>query len=617
MARIPTKQKMRNFLSCLLILAGSLAQAQQPDKAKYITVDEIRPGMQAYCLTVYKGTEVEKFDLEVLDIVRNVMPGRDAILVQGTDERFIHTGPVLGCSGSPVYIDGRLAGALAFAFAFSKDPFYGVTPIEEMLRVGRANSNTKQDAGKLGFAFDFSKPIDLAEFDKQITAPRASTEGGSMGVNPLPCPLITSGLPDQVVRELDALVRPYGLVAVQGLGAGTDSVKKADVQGILKPEKEHSENPQLVPGACLAVPLITGDMTIAAIGTVTEVTGDKVYGFGHRFLGYGPVDLPMATGQVHTVVSNLFISRKFASALEVIGALTSDESTAVFGRIGAMPRMIPLTISVDRYNDPATRVYNCQLANNRIYTPLVLRWAMAGAALMLGRLPPDHMIQYKVTIDLEDAESLTFQNVSTRLGLAEMMIEGATPVAILMNNPYKTVQIGAINIDMHIASKNVASHIWSVDLSDSKVRAGEEIEFEVVIESFLAEKRKYQGALKIPEELVPGKYDLLLCGGYAYLQFLRKEAPYRFIAQNLSGLIEAMNNILRIKRDKLYCVLVLPPAGVALEKAELPDLPGTKALILSNAKRTLRTQPYQHWVEKSYRTGTVIVDKKVMQIIVE
>ena len=111
------------------------------DPARYISVDEIKPGMEAYCLTVYKGTEVEKFGLEVLSVVHDFMPGRDAILVRGTDERFIHTGPVAGCSGSPVYINGRLAGAMAMGWQFSKDPLYGVTPIADMLRVGGAAFN--------------------------------------------------------------------------------------------------------------------------------------------------------------------------------------------------------------------------------------------------------------------------------------------------------------------------------------------------------------------------------------------------------------------------------------------------------------------------------------------
>jgi len=380
---------------------------------------------------------------------------------------------------------------------------------------------------------------------------------------------------------------------------------------------ERSEDVRLVPGACLVVPLLAGDITMEIIGTVTEVVGDDVYSFGHGLLGYGPIDLPMATGQVHTVVSSLYRSFKFASALEIVGALRTDESTAVRGRIGAKARMIPLTITVDRYNDAERREYNCQVANNRLLTPWVLRSAVAGAALMLGRLPPDHMIRYKVTIGLEGFEPIVFENVSTALGLNEMIVEGTVPVALLMNNPYEKVDIESVDFDVRIVPKNIVSHIWSVDLSDSKVKAGQEVDVSVVVESYLSEKKKYQFSLRIPYGLAPGRYDLNICGGYGYREFLRRAAPYRFVPQNLATLIEAMNNLLHISRDRLYCLLVLPPSGVTVEKAELPDLPATKALVLQDAKRTLIAQPYPHWLEKSFHTGTVIINKKIMHITVE
>jgi len=596
-----------------LVLGSCYCRAGvQFDKSRYIGIDEIRPGMKAYCLTSFKGTEIERFDLEVLSVVRRIGPeasvparpsSKDAILVQGTDERFIHAGPVAGCSGSPVYIDGRLAGALAFAWFFSKDPIYGVTPIEEMLRVGKGTEDVKQSAYEPGFVFDYSVPVDFAAIDEQIRSPRLSRNKGTVGACPLPCPLIVSGLPGEVCEQLGVSVEPFGLMAVPSIGVGGDNNKAGDAQ--------------LVPGACLSVPLVSGDISAEVIGTVTEVVGDKVYAFGHSFLGYGPVDLPMATGQVHTVVSSLFRSFKFASGIETVGALRIDESTAVCGQIGLKAKTIPLRIEVDRYNDAEKKVYNCQLASNRLLTPRLLRSVVAGATIMLGWLPPDHMVEYKVAIGIEDAESVTFENVSTSLGLDEMIVESVASVAILMNNPYKKIDIESIEIGVRIVPKNVVSHIWSVELSDSRVKAGEEIGIGVVVESVLAEKKKYNSSLKIPEELAPGGYDLIVCGAYDYEKFLRKAAPYRFVPQNFSSLIKVINNILAVKRDRLYCLLVLPPGGVAVERAELPDLPATKALVFQDAKRSLKAQPFQHWVEKSFRTGTVIIDKEVMHITVE
>lgn len=576
------------------------------DPAKYISLDEIKPGMEAYCLTEYGIAGIEKFGLEVVDVVRDVGPDMDLIYVKGTDERFIHTGPVAGCSGSPVYIDGRLAGALAYASFYSKDPLYGATPIEEMLKVGRGTrvGRSKQGAGQRWSVFDFTKPIDFAEIDRQFRNELVKRSRNLSGVNPLPCPLITSGLPRGVCEQLDDLVKPFGLMVVAGGGSGSNTT----VSG---------EKVQLVPGACLTIPLVSGDITMSTFGTVTEVRGDKVYGFGHSYLGYGPVDLPMATGKVHTVVSSIYRSFKLASVLDTVGALTIDESMAVFGRIGAKAKTISLTIRIDRYNDIEKSVYNCRVANNRLLTPLLLQSAVAGAAFQLGDFPPDHMIEYKVAIDLEDDESINFENVSTARGLIELIMESVGSVALLMNNPYKEVGIKSIDYDIRIVPRNIISHIWSLDLSDSKVKAGENIEIGVVVESVLAGKKKYQCTLEIPEDLAPGRYDLTVCGSPDYERFLLKAVPYKFIAQSVPDLIEALNYSLGIDRDKLYFLLALPPGGVTLEQAELPDLPGTKALVLQNAKRTLKVQPYPHWIERSLETGTVVIDKKVMKITVE
>jgi hypothetical protein len=325
----------------------------------------------------------------------------------------------------------------------------------------------------------------------------------------------------------------------------------------------------------------------------------------------------MATGQVYTVVSSVARSVKLASAIKIVGALTRDESPAIFGRIGAKPHMFPLTITIDDYRDSNKRVYNCHVAHNRLLTPMLLRSTVAGAGLWLGDLPPDHMIEYKVAIGVEDAEPITFENVSTGFGLTEMLMESVSPVAMLMNNPYKKVDIKSVDFDIRIRPKSIVSHIWSLDLSDSKVKAGQNIDIEVVLESVLAGKKKYHCSLEIPKTLAPGKYELTVCGGYGYELFLRKAASYRFVPQSLEGLIESLKYLLNIRRDKLYFILALPPSGIAIEKAELPDLPATKMLILQNPKRMLRIQPYPHWLEKRFDSGTVVIDRKTMRITVE
>ena len=279
--------------------------------------------------------------------------------------------------------------------------------------------------------------------------------------------------------------------------------------------------------------------------------------------------------------------------------------------------MIPLTITVDRYNDIEKRTYNCQVAVNKILTPRVVPSIIAGASLMFGNLPPNHTIEYKGAIGIEGFEPIVFENVSTAAGLREVLTESTASIAMLMNNPYKKVNIKSFDFEVRIVPKNILSHIWSIDLSDSKVKAGEQIEIEAVLESVLAGKKRYRLTLKIPTDLKPGVYDLKVLGWDGYKNFLTKAAPYRFTPENTETLISAINDTLSISRNRLYFVLSLPSGGVMLERAELPDLPATKALVLSDAKRTLTVQPYQHWIEDSLETGTVVIDQRVMRITVE
>ncbi len=617
---LEVRQNFILFRFCIVIvLAGVLYAAGEPrglegiwDPDRYIGIDEIKPGMEAYCLTEYGVAGIEKFDMVVVDVVLNINPSsspgsRDAILVRGTDERFIHTGPVAGCSGSPVYIDGRLAGALAFTWSYAKDPLYGATPIAEMLAVGRGGRAgiSEKQAGQAGLGIDFTAPIDFAEVEKRLGSGLIRANRGFRGANYLPCPLITSGLPAEVCEQLGSIVEPFGLIVVASGGSGiADNIAGAG-------------KARLVPGASLAVPMVSGDISMSTSGTVTEVIGDKVYAFGHFLLGYGQVDLPMATAKVHTVVSNITSSFKLTSVLETVGAVTDDEATGIVGKIGAEAKTIPLTIRVDRYNDTERRQYNCRLVNNRMLTPFYLRMAVAGAAFQLGDLPLEHMIEYKVDIGIKDAESVTFENVSSGMGLNEVVMESYSTVGLLMNNPYGKVDIESIDFDIRIMPRSIISHIWSVDLSDSRVKAGQSIEIGVVLESVLAGKKRYQWSLEIPQDLRPGKYELTICGQRDYERFLVKAVPHRFIAQSIPSLIEALNNSLRIDRDKLYCLLGLPSGGIIIEKAELPDLPATKVLLLQDTKRPLRIRPYSHWLERSLETGTVVIDKRILQITVE
>ncbi|MFH1615773.1 MAG: SpoIVB peptidase S55 domain-containing protein [Planctomycetota bacterium] len=592
--------RLSKYLSCFLLLTAAgatvLADAETSiDRNLYIPLDQIKPGTKAYCLTVFKGTEIEKFELEVLSIIRGFMPGKDAILVKGLDERFIHNGAVKGCSGSPVYIDGRMAGALAYGAPLSKDPIYFVTPIEEILSSENLNSNCRS-AAQISSTLDLSAPIDLKKMGEKIIShsyadPVAATQ----------LPLVTSALPHSVMQQMTDDFRPLGLVPVFG-PASTDS--------------QQIEHIDFRPGACLAIPVVSGDISMTAIGTVTQVVGDKLYALGHPILGYGDIDLPMATGTIHAVISNLEMSFKIGQAMEIQGALRTDNSSAVYGIIGAEPQLIPMRIKITRYND-IDRIYNCRLAANQLITPMAVRYSLLSALLMKGSLPPEHLLRYKALIDLEGSWPISFENISSGSGLGEIINQTISPLIILMNNPYHRIKITNIDLQVQIEPETRLARILTVSLNDTTIKPGRNLEITVVLESYLKSRTTHKTSLRIPPDLPPGTYELLITGFEGRQDFLRRTMPHKFTPRDLPTLTDALNTILNIRCDKLYCILLLPAQGITIHGMELPDLPASKTILLFDPKRTLRPQSYAGSITEEIQTDSVILDTMVMQLTIE
>jgi hypothetical protein len=581
------------------------------DPQRYIGIDEIQRGMDGYCLTDYGEAGVEKFAVKVVNIIHDYEPDHNLILIMGLDERFKHTGVVAGCSGSPVYIDGRLAGALARGWVFQKDPLYGVTPIAEMLEVGVSNGAkpSTSTSQALGLQFDFSKPVNLGEIDKQIAALRPTRGRSQSGATALPCPLLISGLASEVCRQLAPQFEAMGFVAVPGL-SGTAQADAASAASF-------------VPGGVLAIPLVAGDIKIDVMGTITEVRGNRVFGLGHGLsdlfgFGFGATNLPMAGGQIYTVVSQMTTSFKLGAAGDIVGAISIDESVGIYGEIGAKAKMIPLSVHVEPCNGTAPRTYNCQIAYHRLLTPLLAHATIVGATMPFdSSFPPDHTVDYSAAIHLENGQSIQFANTSTENEIAEMVVETRGSLALLMNNPFGCPEVTSVDANVRVSPRNIGSYIWSVNIADSTVKPGQDIHLEFVIASFLKEKRRYEVTLSVPKHVAPGKYNVMLLGCDEYESFLRKVVPYRFLATNRKTLVEALNGALNVRRTKLYCLLLLPPEGIAIDKAELPGLPETKSMILQGNKWAMPAQPYPRWVEKDVETGTIVADKETVPITVE
>jgi hypothetical protein len=257
------------------------------------------------------------------------------------------------------------------------------------------------------------------------------------------------------------------------------------------------------------------------------------------------------------------------------------------------------------------------MAYNRLYTPSLIQAAIAGAGSLTGPLPSDHTLSYKIKVGVDGIEPIVFNNISSGSGYSEVIAQTVGTVSLFMNNPYKLVDIKSIEVEMDITPVNNRALISSVEVSDTKVKAGQSIDIRAILQSSRIPKKLYTSTIKIPDDLKPGKYSIFVTGGYAYEGLLRKLAMYRFTARSLPTLVDAINTIAGIRQDKLYFILQLPASGVTVQQERLPYLPGTKTMLLSDKKRTANIRPLNHWIENSIVVNKAVLDSQEIIITVE
>ncbi|HEY5068259.1 MAG TPA: SpoIVB peptidase S55 domain-containing protein, partial [Candidatus Acidoferrum sp.] len=323
-----------------------------------LPLSEVHPGMQGYAYTIFAGDQVEKFDLEVLGIMPNFLgPRQSIILVQLKGPKVEHTGVVAGMSGSPVYLDGKLAGALSLKLGvFTKEPIAGVTPIADVLHppVQTSPSQPSQPAQssqnstqQFSPAYDASSNPSNNFAASQITLPTGSA------LEPIETPLVFSGFQASALRQFSSQLQGYGFVAAQG--------------GTAAPRPDDS---QLKPGDMAGMVLVQGDASINSACTVTAVQADRVFLCGHPFLSLGDVQLPMARSRVVTTLSSDMASTKIVNMGGSIGTITGDHITAVTGKLGAPPAMIPLELTLSVAG--AEKQLHFQLVNHPRLTPILV-----------------------------------------------------------------------------------------------------------------------------------------------------------------------------------------------------------------------------------------------------
>ncbi len=580
----------RSLLLALILALLGLVQvkstrAAEPDPKTYWNVDDVRPGMKGKGRTVMVGTKLEEFDAEVLGVMKGVTPGRDMILCRLKGCNLEHAGIIQGMSGSPIYIDGKLLGAVAFAWEFAKDPIAGVTPFSQMVQYARSSDRQLAAEGAEGrevhaFHFDADGIANgLSGMDAAISKPVAVSGAGLAGMKPIATPVAATGFSPRALAILADGLSPIGLAPMAGGGA-TERIKK-----------EEGERP-LVPGAPLSIAMVTGDFDISGIGTVTHVEGDRVYGFGHPMMSLGACQFPLMTGYIHTVYPRASVSMKMGSPLKTVGVMDTDVSTGVAGRLGKGPDMLPMTVKVTsgRYSEPQT--FRVNIVREPNLMPTLVMAVLSNAIDTEGELPSELTARLRAkivikggqTIELDDA--ISGPRYSGPMGPQAMFGPVATIVSLLTRNPLAPIRIEGIEAQVEVARGRTTATVEAVRLASDRVEPGQTVKALVTVKPFKGDRETLTIAMKLPNDFPEGTYDLNICDMSSSIRRRFRNDPQLLEPRDTADLLKLVRAQVEVNRKSLSLHVQRPDKGLSVEGQALPNLPGSVRAVFSTSRQT-------------------------------
>jgi SpoIVB peptidase S55 len=559
----------------------SIADAPKPER--YWQVDDIRPGQKGYGCTVFKGSKIERFDAEVLGVLKNVNPGRDLILMRLAGCCLEKTCVIAGMSGSPVYIDGKLVGAVSYAWPYGKEPIAGVTPFSEMVEYVAA-FDQREKFQKLT-QLRLREPIraDGREFDT-VRVSRSCDEptpaaGNVLSLVPLQTPLAATGFTQHSLNLLSERTRWAGIVPVQAGGAAAHI-------------REQAQNTPLEPGSALAVAMVTGDFDMSGIGTVTHVEGDRVYGWGHPFLSIGACEFPMMNGHIHTIYPRQTVSFKMGSPIRTLGVINADVSTGIAGWLGRKPDMLPLTMKVRKDEGEAPREFRCEVVRHKALTPQLIYTALTNSVDMEGELPDELTAELNVRVELENRPPLVIHDTFSGSSYSGGRAPGAlySPVAAILNalvaHSFEPTRIKRIDCETKLAAGRISADIEAVQLDSETYSPGETLKAFAIIKPFKGTPQRVPVQLKLPNDLAEGAYTAMVCDDLTNVRATLRDSPILSNPMNSEQLLQALAVHTSVKRTNLALRVAVNDVGVALDGQALANLPPSMVEMLANSRRT-------------------------------
>jgi len=583
--------------ACALAL---LAAAGLSAQSRTYPVDELKPGMVAVGKTVFEGDRLDEFKAHILGVLRNVIgPRRNLILARLEGGPLAQTGVIAGMSGSPVYIDGRLVGAVSYSLGqFSKEPIAGITPIDEMTEAATFAAPRRPAArvelqlpitpdglrASLRQAFSWARPFADSPADVQVFGGTGLNAGIGTLLRPIATPLTLGGFDASVIDPVASAFSDQGFVPVM---AGS-AVALAQGNG-------RAAAPQpLRPGDPIGVALMSGDLEIGATGTVTDVEGARVYAFGHPFYGLGPTQFPMTRAYVHALLPSMANSMKIASTGEVVGTVQQDRATTIAGTLGPGPALIPVRISLT--SDRGTKkTFNMAMVNDQLFTPLLAYLSIVNTLTSYERQNGAASYVVRGAASVKKYGNVAFEDLFTgdqpSIGAAAYVV---APINVLLRNAFEDVELERLDLDIDASEQPRSATLERVWIDGNRVKAGSKVDLKVLLRTYRGEEITRTVPVDIPPN-ARGTVSVMVTDGTRLSQWESRELQVQPLqTRDLHQMIRVLNNAR--KNNRLYVRLLGRDQGAVVKGESLSSLPPSVMAVLESDRNGGSFRPLQNAV---------------------
>lgn len=562
-------------LAVVLTVLVAFAVAPARGTPALLAPDGVHPGDRAVVRTVFEGARIDSFEAVILGSLDAGRSQGITILGRATSPNAIRTGIAQGMSGSPVYVGGKLIGALSSGYSYSREPIFGITPIGEMLAVLEHPDRTREGDASTGMSgAEPSARAVLPRFREmswggdalhpssagtpgpaQLTGGEPSSSSSAASLTRLNLPLACGGMNPLAADLVSRWLSPLGLAAVPG-GRSTGPGPGAEA---------------LVPGAPVAIDLLRGDLQMTAIGTVTWREGNRILIFGHPLFQAGDARMPLATATITTIVPSGQISFKLGNRGREVGAITQDRRPAVAGVIGPLARMLPFRIDVAGTTAAAQR-FRFEMIEDRTLAPLIAGIAGVNTLLESGGTGAGQTVDWTMRLHRAGAPPLELHDViAGDSPVNDLAMAIGAPLRFLMGNPYERLRLDSLEITLKTTPRREAWTLRSARLLEPSVKAGGMLHVDCELEAWRGETKHLTVELPVAAELPDGRYALWIGGGAELSRFEAARLPGRY---RIESLPDGWRRLAATRSsDALYLALTARAPEVTTEGRDYPELP--------------------------------------------